>query len=131
MKRTALARSSTPMKRSGRLRPRSAKTIAAYDVRRPMVAAIASSRSTCDGYPLLSAAADASGADLRYAKQLRACRRREPCQPHEPLKRSRGGSIVDPDAVMWLCGPCHAFTEAEVILATAIGMLTPSWERNG
>ena len=129
MKRTALKPSTKPMKRGGRLKPRSESREAEYVIRRPMVAEIASSRSTCDGFPLLKAARDAPGSDPRYAVALRNCRRWEPCQPHEPLKRSRGGSIVDPDEVMWLCWPCHAFTEAEVRLATEAGMLTPSWER--
>lgn len=94
-----------------------------------MVAEIAATRRQCEGHARLHAAADESDADPRYAQWLRRCRRFEPCQPHEPLKRSRGGSIVDPDAVMWLCWSCHLFSEAEVSLATACGLLMPSWER--
>ncbi len=46
---------------------------------------------------------------------------------HEKLKRSRGGSIIDPDNITACCRSCHEWTEREPRLATAVGLLTPTW----
>ena len=47
---------------------------------------------------------------------------------HEVKKRSRGGSITDPENILCLCREHHEFTEAEPAKATEMGLLKPSWE---
>lgn len=50
---------------------------------------------------------------------------------HERLKRSRGGSITDPDHghMVTACRPCHEMTEAHPAEATRRRMLLPSWHK--
>lgn len=116
------------MKQGGRLRQVGTKRAKLNRERAAVVAEIRQTRKTCESRPLLRAAAhQASGRDQeKYVAALRACRYFEPQEPHEPLKRSRGGSIVDPEGIQLLCSPCHRFTEAEVTLAQRAGLLVPS-----
>lgn len=46
-------------------------------------------------------------------------------EPHEIVKRSRGGSITDPDNILATCRDCHQFTEVYPSLATQYGLLAP------
>lgn len=116
------------MNRSGRLNPVSKKRKALNAERAKVVAEIRKTRKRCEGQALLRAAAHAaSGVDQeKYVTALRRCQPFQPQEPHEPLKRSRGGSIVDPEGIQWLCSPCHRFTEAEVELAQRAGLLIAS-----
>lgn len=53
---------------------------------------------------------------------------REAVDAHEVKKRSRGGSITDPENIVLLCREHHDFTEAEPEKAAAMGLLRHSWE---
>lgn len=44
-------------------------------------------------------------------------------QPHEPLPRSAGGSITDPENVRLTCGTCHAHVHANPAESYANGWL--------
>jgi len=117
------------MKRT-RLRPVSAKRRAVNAERAKVVAQLRETRRGCEGTALLKAAAhNAPQRDQEaYVAALRACNPwQKMLQPHEPRKRSRGGSITDPTNLMLLCDSCHRWTESEVRLATEAGMLIPSW----
>lgn len=50
---------------------------------------------------------------------------------HERIKRSRGGSILDPDQahMVTVCRACHDMTEAEPAEASRRQLLLPSWHR--
>lgn len=48
---------------------------------------------------------------------------------HEPLMRSRGGSIVDPENAVALCRPCHTLiTDTQPAWAYEAGLLRHSWD---
>lgn len=48
---------------------------------------------------------------------------------HEPLTRSRGGSITDPNNMVPLCRPCHdEVTFGEPAWAYELGLLVHSWD---
>jgi hypothetical protein len=48
---------------------------------------------------------------------------------HEPLMRSRGGSIVDPANMAPLCRPCHdGITDTQPDWAYNLGLLAHSWD---
>jgi hypothetical protein len=47
---------------------------------------------------------------------------------HEVKKRSRGGSITDPDNIKLLCRPHHDWTEDQPEEAHRMGFLKHSWE---
>ena len=53
---------------------------------------------------------------------------RDAVDAHEVKKRSRGGSITDPENILLLCREHHDFTEAEPEQAAAMGLLKHSWE---
>jgi hypothetical protein len=48
--------------------------------------------------------------------------------PHEPLTRARGGSITDPDNLIWLCRAHHSWVHSEPTKAHELGLLQHSWE---
>lgn len=52
-----------------------------------------------------------------------------PLDPHEPLTRARGGSITDPDNLMWICRTHHDWLHAHPVEAHEVGLLKHSWER--
>jgi hypothetical protein len=54
--------------------------------------------------------------------------RRKWVDMHEVKKRSRGGSILDPDNIKLLCRPHHEWTEREPNEAQQMGFLKHSWE---
>lgn len=48
---------------------------------------------------------------------------------HEPLMRSRGGSITDPANMTPLCRPCHTeITDTQPAWAYEAGLLRHSWD---
>lgn len=121
------------MKRT-RLRPRSAKRQAIAQERRDFVDRILAERGYCEGphhlRPMMRVPELSDRDRALIVVTLNDCGiNRLPTEVHEKLKRSRGGSILDPDNVLALCHACHFFTEAEPRLATMAGMLTPSWEK--
>lgn len=123
----------TPIKRSSkRINPRSEKREAIAQERREFVARIIFERPYCQG-PALLALLVREGTLSHLDRSVVSvtvhdCGRRS-TEVHEKLKRSRGGSILDPENVLALCHSCHRFTESEPRLATLAGMLTPSWEK--
>lgn len=60
-----------------------------------------------------------------------ACRGAKAIEVHERLKRSRGGSIIDPTHghMVTTCRACHELTEAQPAEATRRRMLLPSWHQ--
>lgn len=50
--------------------------------------------------------------------------------PHEPLTRARGGSIVDESNLMWLCRSHHDWAHANPTDAHSVGLLKHSWEKS-
>lgn len=116
------------MKRGGRVNPVSTKRARLNRERAEVVAEIRETRRSCEAHPLLVAAAHAAaGVDQeKYVMALRECQPFNPQEPHEPRKRSRGGSIVDPAGIQLLCPPCHRFSEAEVRLSQRAGLLVSS-----
>jgi hypothetical protein len=51
--------------------------------------------------------------------------------PHEPLTRARGGSIVDRDNVRLICAPHHTEIHSkEPAWAYELGFLINSWDAN-
>lgn len=52
-----------------------------------------------------------------------------PVDPHEPLTRARGGSIVDRDNVVMVCRAHHSWIHRSPIEAHRLGFLVHSWER--
>ena len=48
---------------------------------------------------------------------------------HEPLMRSRGGSITQPENLKPLCRPCHTYiTDEQPDWAYELGLLIHSWD---
>lgn len=54
----------------------------------------------------------------------------EACDPHEPLTRARGGSIVDLDNIVLLCRDHHDWIDQHPTEATALGMLVSQHHRS-
>jgi hypothetical protein len=55
-----------------------------------------------------------------------------PIDPHEPLARSRGGSVVDADNCVFICRRHHDWVHHEAPKrAGELGLLVPSWTRRG
>lgn len=46
---------------------------------------------------------------------------------HEPLLRSRGGSISDEDGTVSLCRTHHRYTHEHPVVAECLGLMVPSW----
>lgn len=87
------------------------KRIAEAAIRRVLVAALLAERPRCEA---------------RWA-----CRGARAVDVHERIKRSRGGSIIDPDQahMVTLCRACHELTETEVAEATRRRLLLPSFHQ--
>jgi hypothetical protein len=103
-------KATTPLERRTRLRPRSAKTAAVYQTRRPLVAALLAGRPWCE---------------IRWDT---ACQRRS-VDVHEPGMRSRGADICDPGQCVTCCRHCHNAVHANPAEATRRGWLIPSGKR--
>lgn len=103
-------RTTTAMRRSRGLRRASDKRLALLGQRIEMLAL--ADRSACAGAELVPEV---------------ACE--GPIDPHEPLTRARGGSIVDPANVVFLCRRHHGWVHGNPEKAHALGLLRHSWER--
>lgn len=96
-----------PLQRSRGLRHRSAKTARRYVTRRALVAELFAHLSVCEVPWCGDRATD----------------------PHEPLTRARGGSILDRDNIRLLCRPHHReIHDTEPGWAYDLGFLVHSWE---
>lgn len=97
---------STPLKRTGRLKPRSKKRSALYRQQRaPLVAAL-----------------------LRDQPPCQRCHARPAVDVHEIKTRARGGSILDPENLALLCRPCHTWITDNPAEALEDGWLRNSWD---
>lgn len=52
-----------------------------------------------------------------------------PVDPHEPLSRGRGGSIVDRENVLMVCRRHHSWLHSHPVEAHGLGLLVHSWEK--
>lgn len=108
---------------------------------RELAAVVAAKRETarfCQAQPMLHALLaqlvtdGAPEADrVTVTRALQTCMPWRPERPHHRLKRSRGSraDLVNPANIMMICPSCDDFTEAEVRLSTAAGLLIPSRDR--
>jgi hypothetical protein len=107
----------TPLKRSGSLRTatiRKRDSDAAWE-ERAWRRAYLNAHPRCVIGPILQTAGRPEAANCRgWASEL-----------HERVKRSRGGSPLDPANLLPTCRPCHEVTEAEVKVSTELGLLAP------
>ena len=118
MKRSSLKRSTTPMRRSeiqrkpptrsqamrnSTLAPRSKKTAAIYrKIRVPLVRRLLEERHDCEaGLPMCT------GRSVHL---------------HELLARSAGGSIIDEENIITVCGACHTFITENRIESEKLGL---------
>lgn len=104
MKRTALPLRTAPMRRTGRLRPRSAKTARTYVARRALVATLLEQRPWCE-FP--------DGCSERAV------------DVHELRGRGVGGSMLDLDNCRTSCRFHNGWAEDNPAAAYAIG-----WKRD-
>lgn len=106
LKRTPIKRTGF-LRRTGRLPAESAKRKVVRGQRKKMLAEFYS--DTCIAAELLP--------DVRCGG---------PLDPHEPLTRARGGSITDPENLVWICRAHHDYCHDHPIEATELGLLKPS-----
>lgn len=99
----------TPLTRTTRLKPRSAKRARLYATeRRPLVAQLLADQPPCQR--CLSAPA---------------------CDVHEIQTRARGGSLTDRENLALLCRTCHTWVTEHPMQATEEGLMRPSWHPRG
>lgn len=98
-----------PLETRTRVKPRSDKREAAMVERRALVKRLLAERPKCEA---------------RWV-----CQGARSVDVHERVKRSRGGSILDPDQahMVAVCRACHDMTEREPAEAERRRMLLPSW----
>lgn len=129
LKRTSMKRSA-PMERvRAVIPPVSTKRKKLNAERAKVIADLRSRTRYCQANPLLRAAYDRMTTDagrLPYLRGLQACRLYGPLVGHEPKKRSRRGSIVDPAGILMTCEPCNSWVEEWPAAATEAGLLIPS-----
>lgn len=106
LRRRSQLRTTAPLRRRVRLRPRSAKRIAQALARAALVARVLSERPVCE-----------------------VCGQERSTEVHEPLSRGRGGSHLDEANTLAVCRRCHH----DVIHdhpeeAHRRGLLRHSWE---
>lgn len=134
-KRSAMSRVAAPLKRAATVAPVSAKRKAENLERRQVVAMLRTQTRTCQANALLGAALRRMTSDAGrapYLEGLKACYLYGPFVGHEPQKRSRRGSIVDPANIIICCSPCNDWVERWPAAATEAGLLIPSsFERDG
>ncbi len=129
LKRTAMVRTRTP------IAPVSAKRQRENRTRSGVVADLRRTVRNCQANPLLRAGLERMTTDAGrapYLEGLKACRLYGPLVGHEPQKRSRRGSIVDPANILMVCSPCNDWCERWTDAASEVGLLIPSsFERDG
>lgn len=101
------------------IRRRSKKKSDEYELRRPLVARLLKERPTCEACPRFAAH---DGALIYRARPSRDI--------HELVRRSQGGSILDEDNLMAVCGPCHQriteYRDGRAVLE-GLGLWRPSY----
>lgn len=106
LRRRSQLRTTAPLRRRVRLKPRSAKRIAQAPARAALVARVLSERPVCE-----------------------VCGQERSTALHEPLMRSSGGSILEEANTVAICWKCHRWIHDNPKEATAKGLLKPSWTR--
>ena len=120
---------SGPLKRTSSLRSVSKKRQQVSGKRRAMVREQLEARPKCEaGEPIYMHYVNKFG--KAFARERR---RTDRCQGratdiHEPLMRSRGGSIVDPENTIAVCRRCHSWIHANPEASVAMGLLRHSWD---
>lgn len=110
---------SSGLKRTGRLKQRSKKMDAIYELRRPLVKRLLAERPLCEACPL-------------WAKfdGLVTYHRRASVDVHEVLSRGRSGNtakaILDESNCLALCRQCHDRIDRQSEAAEELGLLRPS-----
>lgn len=118
MKRGEPPKRKKPLKRGGRIRPRSKKMEAKYVDRRAFVVKILTERPYCEACPKF-AVHDGLKSYHRFGSR----------DVHELVRRSQGGSILDENNVLAVCRKCHERIGREPALAFELGLAKKSWER--
>lgn len=134
LKRSAMARAASPLKRVA-VNPVSARKRRLDAERRVVIADLRTKVKHCEARPLLRAALARMTTDAGrapYLEALRSCAIGAPLVGHEPQKRSRRGSTVDPANIMLVSQSCNDWVERFPDAATEAGLLIPSsFERDG
>lgn len=129
MKRTALRRRTTPLRRNKRLNPVSVKKAVERDAWADIRDAKLAETPFCEAPRKLVAAFDLNPSRLdakRLSKALRACTGTAQ-DVHHTLQRSLGGTN-DPAGLLSLCRSCHSWIDDNIALSHRIGLLRHSWE---
>jgi 5-methylcytosine-specific restriction endonuclease McrA len=100
------------------IRKRSKKQQQKYELRRPFVEKILTERPHCQACPIF-----AKHDGLTMYKRLPSA------DVHELIRRSQGGSILDPENVLAVCRPCHNRIGNYPKLAFELGLAKHGWER--
>lgn len=108
---------SGPLKRTGRLKPRSKKTADQYVERRKVVSKLLGERPHCEACPIF-AQHDGKATYVRRPSQ----------DIHEIIRRSQGGSILEEANLMAVCRPCHRRIGDHPQLAFDLGLAKHGWE---
>lgn len=135
LKRSAIKRKAPPSATRGVISPVSAKRKVVNRERAKVVAGLREITRNCQANRMLRAALERMTTDAGrrpYLEGLQGCRVYGPLVPHEPQKRARRGSLVDPANILLVCERCNAWCEIWTDAATEAGLLIPSsFERDG
>ena len=131
MKRTPLKRKTplkqkTPLKRKTPLRPMSKKRQQVQAQRREFVKNELEYRQFCEAGPHITRYLLAQLTETmkkQYRAQQRTICQNNAVDIHEPLMRSRGGSILDVENTVAVCRACHDWIHAHPEAATQLGLL--------
>ena len=99
----------SPLKRTGKLRPRSKKTEVKYKERRKIVSELLSTRTKCE-------------AGIKGVCSNRSV------DVHEVRTRGRGGSILNVDNLRCVCRPCHTWITEHPKESHQLGLVVHAWE---
>ena len=103
------------------MKHRSAKTLAQYKLRRPLVAKLIEERPWCEACAVFAGFDRCEGDDTSIYVQARSM------DAHELIRRSRGGSILDETNILMVCRPCHTRVGSSPLTAERVGLELPSW----
>ncbi len=100
------------------IRRRSEKMETLYEERRPFVAKILLERPLCQACKVFAI----HDGKTTYSNHLSR-------DVHEIVRRSQGGSILDPENVLAVCRPCHVRIGNWPQLAFDLGLAKHGWEK--
>jgi len=100
------------------IRKRSKKKEEEYKLRRPFVEEILTKHPACQACPVFA-----------QHDEKKVYKRNRSTDVHELIRRSQGGSILDPDNVLAVCRPCHTRIGNYPQLAFDLGLAKHGWER--